>query len=667
MSGDIVEVKKLLADRAQEVAEFLLPKGHCEGAEWRVGSINGEPGQSLAVHLTGTKAGVWGEFNGGEGGDLLDLWCAVKGVSLPDALDQAREWLELPQTASPSIAPDDEEPRKYVQPDEPFCHPPRERVLTYLMQERKIPAEVISRYQIGETDRGQIVFPYRKPGSTLAMYKLRDAKDGAKPKPVVSGCEPILFGWQAIPADAREIILTEGEIDTLSWDAYGHPALSVPFGGGGGAKQQWIENEFERLDRFERIYLSTDMDECGEKAAEEIANRLGRHRCLRVKLPRKDANDCRKAGVPAEEMERCLAEAEPISVADCKGLRIINPADWYEKPVPPREFIVDGMIPASTVTLLYGDGGLGKSQLVMQLGGARAIGRDWIGTLPKPGRTLLLSAEDDEPEMHRRLDAIRTHYGVSFTNMSDLRLVDLVGENAILGTPARNGVIEPTALFHWLVDQIAWFRSDLCVIDALADVFGGDEINRAQARQFIGMLKRPAKELGTAFLIVAHPSLSGMATGRGTSGSTGWNNSVRSRLYFTRAKASDDSEPDPDLRILSLSKANYGPDGISITLRWKNGVYVPEGGVSSLDRLAQEARAEEVFLRLLQLFEQQGQDVSAKPGPNYAPAQFAAHPDAGSVGKRRLADAMQRLLTQERIRIQTFGPPSRTRSRLTLH
>ena len=35
----------------------------------------------------------------------------------------------------------------------------------------------------------------------------------------------------------------EGEIDALSWAAYGQNALSLPFGGGGGAKQQWIENE----------------------------------------------------------------------------------------------------------------------------------------------------------------------------------------------------------------------------------------------------------------------------------------------------------------------------------------------------------------------------------------------------------------------------------------
>jgi RecA-family ATPase len=87
--------------------------------------------------------------------------------------------------------------------------------------------------------------------------------------------------------------------------------------------------------------------------------------------------------------------------------RIINPVDWEGAPVPPREWIVPDYIPHKTVTLLSGDGGTGKSLLAMQLAAARALARDWIGLLPEPGCTLILSAEDDADEMQRRLDDIR--------------------------------------------------------------------------------------------------------------------------------------------------------------------------------------------------------------------------------------------------------------------
>src|SRR5690606_28528321 len=91
--ADITQVKRMLADRAQSVAEMLLPGGRKEGSEWRAGSVSGEKGQSLGVHLSGAKAGIWQDFATGEGGDLLDLWVACKGGTLAEALDAARAWL----------------------------------------------------------------------------------------------------------------------------------------------------------------------------------------------------------------------------------------------------------------------------------------------------------------------------------------------------------------------------------------------------------------------------------------------------------------------------------------------------------------------------------------------------------------------------------------------
>jgi RecA-family ATPase len=345
-------------------------------------------------------------------------------------------------------------------------------------------------------------------------------------------------------------------------------------------------------------------------------------------------------------------------------LRLINPVQWRDAPVPEREWIVRDLIPAKTVTLLSGDGAAGKTTLGLQLAAARALARDWIGTVPVPGRTLFLSAEDDADEMHRRLDAIRAYYGATFTDLADIHIVDLVGENAVLGEISKTGIINATAIFEAVVSTIEKTQVDLVVVDALADAFAGDENNRSQARQFIGLLKRPARQYGCAFLCLAHPSLNGMNMGTGTSGSTGWNNSVRSRLYFEPAKAADGSTPDPDLRTLTLRKANYAPAGASITVRWKAGAYVPEGGTSSLDRMALKQKAETTFIDLLRQFNTQGQDVSANRSPSYAPAVFARHPKSEGIGKPHFEGAMQDLLSRQEIRIEAFGPPSRQRTRL---
>ncbi len=349
-----------------------------------------------------------------------------------------------------------------------------------------------------------------------------------------------------------------------------------------------------------------------------------------------------------------------------RPLAAIDPAAWAGVAVPRREWIVQNLIPAHTVTLLTGDGAAGKTTLALQLAAARSLDRDWIGTMPSPGRTLVLSAEDDADELHRRMDAIRAHYDAAWSDLADIRLVDLVGSGAVLGELLRNGTITATPLYKAVSDLVGDFKPDLVVIDALADAFAGDENNRSQARQFVGLLKQPMAGHRPAVLLLAHPSLSGMASGSGLSGSTAWSNSVRSRLYFEAAKASDGTEPNPAVRTLSVRKTNYAAAGGVLTVKWQDGAYIPVTGMTALDRAALELRAETTFLALLRKLNEQGQAVSANRGPTYAPSILASHPDAGGIAKAHLVSAMQRLLDRKDIRIEVSGPPSRQRSRLVI-
>lgn len=307
---DISSVKRMLASQAREVAAYLLPAGVMEGREFCIGSVRGEAGKSLKVCTSGSNAGIWSDFaEGGEAnGDLLDLWCAVKGVDLPEALSAARSYLGV---ESPMFAKPD---RSWRRPPPPKAKPPEPKspVTEYLMGERRLSSAALYAYRIGENGR-TIVFPSYVNGELcFVKYLGVDRPGGKKDTRVEADCEPVLFGWQAVERNAREIVIVEGEIDAPSaWD-YGYPALSVPFGGGTGNKQRWIESEFERLLQFEVIYIATDQDEEGNAAAEDIANRLGRHRCRRVKLPKKDFNECLKAGIGAHIIRKCIEEAETL-------------------------------------------------------------------------------------------------------------------------------------------------------------------------------------------------------------------------------------------------------------------------------------------------------------------------------------------------------------------
>src|ERR1043166_318957 len=152
--SDILGIKRALADRAGDVAQLLLPAGRKEGNEWRAGSVNGEKGQSLGVHLIGAKAGVWSELSTGESGDLLDLWMQVRRVTLTEALDGARAYIGM-ERQQPFNAPK----KQYDRPARPKCTPPRNHVRDYLCEVRNVPANVIEQYRVGE-DGKNIVFPF---------------------------------------------------------------------------------------------------------------------------------------------------------------------------------------------------------------------------------------------------------------------------------------------------------------------------------------------------------------------------------------------------------------------------------------------------------------------------------------------------------------------------
>jgi hypothetical protein len=95
----IRDIVAMLAARIEELAAELLPAGRRDGAEWRCGSVAGEPGQSLGVHLRGDKAGVWQDFASADPrhrGDALDLVAMCRfGGDKTEALRWARHWLGL--------------------------------------------------------------------------------------------------------------------------------------------------------------------------------------------------------------------------------------------------------------------------------------------------------------------------------------------------------------------------------------------------------------------------------------------------------------------------------------------------------------------------------------------------------------------------------------------
>jgi RecA-family ATPase len=360
-----------------------------------------------------------------------------------------------------------------------------------------------------------------------------------------------------------------------------------------------------------------------------------------------------------------LAHTKPDdgSTAD-EPLAFIDMSNWDREPPPPRLWSVRERIPLRQPTLFSGVGAIGKSLLSLQLLVAHTLGRDWIGMLPELGPAIYFGCEDDVAEIRRRVADIAAHYRVTFADLitGGLHLLSFAGKDAILGAVSRAGIIEPTPLFHRIFRAVCEIEPKTVVVDTSADVYAGDENNRAQVRQFIGLLRRLAIDGNCSVVLCSHPSLTGIKTETGLSGSTGWHNSVRARMVFKTATTEQGEEPDPELRELVFMKNNYGPIGARVLLRWKNGVFVPEPGQGTFEKAVAERKAEELFLMLLDRFGA----VTNKKGTSYAPALFAQEPEAkaAKISKTALADAIGRLFAANKLHLEPYDYPCRRRFRI---
>ncbi|MCE0723988.1 bifunctional DNA primase/helicase [Legionella resiliens] len=427
------EVSRQLALRVEEISHYLLPNGKKQGHEWCVGSVLGEKGASLKVHLSSDKAGVWCDFASGDKGDLLDLWALTRNLTISEAMKEATRYLGIssPHFEAHRIS-------HFVKPQQKIVPLPESSLLmNYLVNERQLKPSTIQVFQIG-VHGDEIAFPYWRDGKVIFIKYLKLARtNGKKQMRVEANCEPCLFGWNSIPPQTRSVIICEGEIDAMTLWQYGLPALSVPFGAGSGNKHAWIEYEFERLAAFDEIYLCMDNDNEGDLATKDLIERLGCHRCRVMTLPYKDANECLQHGVLKETMHECMTEAKSLDPEELKSAQAFT-KQVIEEFYPPEDKLIGYeaawnktkgkiLFRPDEVSVWTGINGHGKSQFLGQviLSAMKQGAKACIASLEiKPKRLLMrLTKQAGALAQPSReyIEAIHAWYG------DKLWLFDLVG------------------------------------------------------------------------------------------------------------------------------------------------------------------------------------------------------------------------------------------------
>jgi RecA-family ATPase len=338
----------------------------------------------------------------------------------------------------------------------------------------------------------------------------------------------------------------------------------------------------------------------------------------------------------------------------------LDMSNWDNEPRPEREWAIRDRVPLKQVGLFSGEGGTGKSIIEMMKDVGHVAARDWLGSMPEPGSAFYVGAEDDQNEIHIRFHDIAAHYGVTFKQLIEggLHVLPLLGQDATLcAVSGKSGRVEVTAIYRRLFEAAGDIKPINISIDTLSRAFAGSELDRVQVYAFAMHMQAMAMAAGGSVTVLSHPSLTGISSGSGISGSTAWHGAFRFRQYLTSVRPEDNEQPDNNLRQFEFKKNQYGPIGEAITLRYQRGLFLPLGGLSSLDKLAREAIVDDVFLATAKKLEGRGQELSpAQTSHSYGPTIIARQSEAKAIKKAELVAALDRLLEQGRLRIETLNP-----------
>ena len=310
----------------------------------------------------------------------------------------------------------------------------------------------------------------------------------------------------------------------------------------------------------------------------------------------------------------------------------IEIAKLQEIEVTDRRWMTYPLLPESEVTLLTGQGGVGKSFLMLQI--ACLLAAEYTdaslkqeklagGTQyhyfvqpeikPKwgePQPVVYASYEDDMSEIRRRINYLQTRFGwVSerqkhiFKNFHPISMRQLGPVWAPdLGKHWQTRS-QPTRVADLLKKECEHKKAKLLMIDPLSAAFYGDENNKAEVYAFINSWASWGEKTETAVLISAHLPKNRDSRRSGYSGSTAWEGAVRSLFTLDRFDINEDEEGErkkdgnknlPRKAYLAIKgiKGNYAPtDKVEIpVIRGKYG-WIESTGETSLVSAQEKAHA----------------------------------------------------------------------------
>ena len=491
------------------------PEGVVRGKEFFIGSLRGEAGKSLRINIDPSSPWFLNgkDFESGDGvGGILKILKEGRGLSVQEAVDLLSDYVT----------------QDYAPPPENIVKP---NSLPTPEQDKVVPIE--QKVQIGPNTPFQSEYIYTDSNGVVLVsvrkYYEQDTTGGivrdssGKPK---KQFRQFMNGRQGIPEprplynipnilEADKVIWVEGEKCADALNELGYVATCTIGGAGMLSENTAYKFDFTPLSGKELI-LWPDNDEAGKKLAQIVeaqAKQAGVKSTLMLKIPstKSDKWDAADAVDEDFDIDKMIKSNEnkikkQISLLD--DTLLID--KYFVGKAPEQKFLIGDTIPLGVPCVFAAAGDSGKGMmtldLAMKVASGASMQSSFGGLVAEHGDVILITAEDDKDEMHRRISRLDpSKYRESYEHkLRILPLPNLGGVFPIMQKFDNSYLMGEE--FSRIYDQMLEMNTlKLIIIDPMASFVHADvNADPAAGAAFMSLLAQMATETGATVMVNHH-------------------------------------------------------------------------------------------------------------------------------------------------------------------
>ena len=511
--------KDLVAEITEKVPSYVqieslkraFPNGKVIRNEFYIGSLSGEAGQSLKIDIDPISPNFMRgmDFNTGEGiGGITKILMAAYDWKIKDVAEHFYTFLDKDRPEPPMnpINPNMAQQPPVTQPEQVKqrrvidTNTPHDGEYLYLSEDGEILVTV--RRYIERDSTGEIV---------------RDTDGNAKKEfrqfPRLPETRP-LYNLHHI-AQSDRVIWVEGEKCADELTKKGYTATCTIGGAGMLSRNTKDKFDFSPLQGKE-VIIWPDNDEAGLKLAkivQELSQNAGA-KLITMLVPPKgkpkkwDAADAIEEGfdisnflnAPTHKVKKSLSLRNPNLLASAQ----------FQGSAPEQKFLIGDTMPLGVPVVFAAAGDSGKGMMTLDLAMKVASGdgmqNAFGGMVSQHGTAIILSAEDDRDELHRRisrLDPLNKRSGYEH----DLIVVPLPNEGGVFPIMMKvDNTYATSPEFEKIYEEMLEIEDlALVVVDPMASFVHADvNADPAAGAAFMGLLAQISTETGATVIVNHH-------------------------------------------------------------------------------------------------------------------------------------------------------------------